>query len=96
MTDLTSKKELLHKMRLELNTLMTQALADTADALSDKADAVLAACQRLMSLLPRYRPVPLLAGIGARLHCTCAVTVVRHTPACHNPACMFNLEQRCF
>ncbi|WIA28314.1 hypothetical protein OEZ86_010865 [Tetradesmus obliquus] len=66
MTDLTSKKELLHKMRLELNTLMTQALADTADALSDKADAVLAACQRLMSLLPRYRPVPLLAGIEGR------------------------------
>jgi hypothetical protein len=35
--------------------------------LADKADAMLAGCQRLMTLLPQHRPVPKLEGIGAGL-----------------------------
>jgi hypothetical protein len=75
--ELASKAELLHHMRPQLSNLMEQVLAD-------KADAMLAGCQRLMALLPQYRPVPMLEGIGAQqlhdlqilCHCCCCVPAI--------------------
>jgi hypothetical protein len=63
---LASKADLLRYMRLQLSNVMELALANKADALSDKADALLAGCQRLMSMLSQYRPVPQLEGIGTQ------------------------------
>lgn len=87
MADLASKADLLRYVRQQLCTLMQQGIADSASALGDKTDILLAGCQRLVTLLPNYRAVPKLEGIGAKLHSTCVVAVIHHI-CCHVPVRM--------
>jgi hypothetical protein len=106
LADLASKSDLLRHIRLQLSNLMEQVLADAARALNDKADTLLDGCQWLMRLLPHYRPIPKLEGIGAGcaacvLSDQIALNFMRLNPVVDNtvlrmvtvPMCNFSLSK---
>jgi hypothetical protein len=64
--DIASKAAFLRDMRQQLSNVLELVIAGKADALTDKADSLLANSHLLMTrLLPQYRAVPKLDGKGA-------------------------------